>query len=124
MTLYFVIFFLILLLPKNRKIAASIFFAVLFLHSACRYGIGIDFWPYWDLTTKTIGMGQSFERLEWSSKFLMTLDNEYNFPQLYFIVTSFISISIFTYAMYREAPDFKLSALFFYSFLTSKRSLQ
>ena len=62
-------------------------------------------------------MGAGFSRLEWSSKILMTLANEWNFPQLYFIVTSFISISIFTYVMYKEAPDFKLSALFFYSFL-------
>ena len=112
--IYFVVFFLLLLLPRDKKWAGILFFCILWLLSACRYNIGYDY-PNYEMIIESTSDDNSFTRLEWTSQLLMELARYFNFTQLYFIITSFLIMAPVAYVFSKESEDYSLSALLFYS---------
>ena len=112
--IYFLVFLFLLLSPRNKKIGACVFFILISLISACRYNVGYDYENYLAIILNP-NIDSTFTRLEPTSKFLIEVSRYFNFPQFYFIVTSFFITLFFTYIIYKESPDLKLSFILYYS---------
>lgn len=109
---YFVLLVLIIFFFRktNDQRALLLSITLMTLFSAIRYDIGWDYWNYRNVIENNIGNDSiRFELLE---KSLVLLCQKLNFPQLFFIVNSFLTY-IFLYLGIK-----KLSKCYFYSFLT------
>lgn len=105
---------------KNKVFIWSVVL-VAFLFSAFRYDAGYDFFSYLKLIEYE--RGPSFQRLEIFNKIIMDFSRNLDYPQLYFIFTSFIYI-LFMALGFRRAQNFNAitvsSMLFFIgAYLTS-----
>ncbi|WP_131798752.1 EpsG family protein, partial [Aliarcobacter thereius] len=67
-----------------------LFFA--FVFSALRYDAGYDYFSYLNIIITEEGL----QRLEYFNRLIIELSNYLNFPQLYFIITSFLFILFMT----------------------------
>lgn len=127
--IYFLIFLFLLLSPNNKKIGVCVFFILICSVSACRYNVGYDYENYLSIILNS-NTDYAFTRLEPTSKFLIELSRYLDFPQFYFIVTSFFITLFFAYVIYKESPDLKLSfiaycsiPIFFFSSLSIIRQM-
>jgi len=98
----------------NLKLIA---FIIIFLFCALRFDVGYDYMYYQNLITKNIDFYEEmFNRMEFFNRGLISISQAINFPQFYFIVTSFIIIFLIYDVLKRESHDFLISTLIFLSF--------
>lgn len=111
---YIILFiFCALNIRKNTKSSNEMVFFVLFVFSALRCDVGYDYMGY----SHTIKYGSEFEvnRLEIGERWLLLISRQY-FPQLFFIVNSFISVFFTKKALEKLSPNVSISALVFLCF--------
>lgn len=99
-------------LKVNTKISNDFVFFVIFLFSALRYEVGFDYMSY----SNTIINGADYEinRFEPMQK-VIALVSRNTFPQLFFIVNSFISVYFTKWTIQKISKDVSLSLLTFFS---------
>lgn len=111
---YIILFiFCALNIVKKTNSSNEMVFFVLFAFSALRCDVGYDYMGY----TETIKYGSDFEvnRLEIGERWLLLISRQY-FPQLFFIVNSFISVYFTKKALEKLSPNVSISALAFLCF--------
>lgn len=114
------IFWLILLAvfiayPSKGKGICLFFFIVVGFICAIRYEIGYDYNNYMSFIKGTYDYDISYDRLEPLGKVLIELAVYFDFPQLFFIITSIIIYGSVAYFIRSESDDFKLSIIIFMS---------
>ncbi len=115
MIFYLLLFAFLLLLPKNKKSGALLFFLIVGLVCALRYNVGYDFSNYLDIILGRNQYSITYDRLEPTTKWLIGLARWLEFSQIYFIVTSALIVGGIAYYVYKESADYRLSILIFMS---------
>ena len=83
-------------LYAKRHIVLFVF--VLFVFSALRFDVGSDYLTYYNMIVYEEGY---IERIEYLERFLISFSKSLNFPQFFFIVNSFFTLSFFYFAIKR-----------------------
>ncbi len=119
--IFFLLIVILLQLGKWNTVKGINFYKVtyilIFLFCAIRFDVGYDFMHYYDVLTKNMKFYEaSFNRLEYLNQKIIIFSQFIGFPQIYYIVTSYI-IVFFTYkAIKINSNNFVISTLVFISF--------
>ena len=100
-------------LKTNTRLSNNLIYFYLFLLGAFRFEVGFDYMSYADIISN--GTEFSVNRLEPAQKYLVLISRHF-FPQLFFIVNSFISVYFTKWALQRLSNDVALSSITFITF--------
>lgn len=98
---------------NNTKLSNYIFFFALFIFSAIRYNVGFDYMSYDNLIS--YGNDRQLDRIEYLQQILVLLSRNL-FPQLFFVVNSFLTVYFTKWALERMSVNVSISALAFMCF--------
>lgn len=126
--MFFWIFFYIILFlfwgvsrTNHSKKFFFISFILLFVFTAFRFDIGWDYHMYYALAGgKNYGglsmLSFHMSRMEPAITFLLNLSENLNYPQLFFVLTSFLILSGLTFVCFKLTKSPELALMFFLSY--------
>lgn len=100
-------------IKNNIRSGSNIIFFSLFILSAIRYNIGYDYMTYMDIIL--FGKDYAVDRFEPLERWILILARE-SFPQIFFIINSFICVYFVKLSVDRLSPNIAVSALAFFCF--------
>lgn len=91
-------------------------FAILFVFSAIRFQVGYDYPMYYQVALDLPGSDYQYNRFEIFNKIIMGIGYFLNYPFVYFIVSSFIIVSLFANSIYKYSIYPALSVLMLFGY--------
>lgn len=116
----YIILVLILLFFTSKKVSevesnnVFICFVIIFIFSGIRFNVGYDYATYYSAIAETTSDGSiGYERFEFFNRVLIDISRFFNFPQLYYIITSLITYGLITLTVKRKSliPEISLWVL-------------
>lgn len=108
---------LISIFPFQKKIKLSFVCIILFIFSALRFDIGTDFNVYYKVTSGIIDIRENnYMLFEPFNVIIIKYGYYLNTPQFYFVVTSFVTITLIFKTIYNYSYSSTLSSICFIGF--------
>lgn len=104
--------------PNNKTNISGFFFSflILFTFSAVRFNVGYDYGTYYKLIEDVLKEEIAYSRLEYFNRVLIDVSRYINFPQLFFIISSFLVCFLVFITIKRNSIQTDISIWYFIGF--------